>query len=270
MTAVEPSTTALGLIAVRSAGRLNEEHHVIISNARWLRFAVAGGLLAGGLTFSTALPAAAATCTSGVAGDVNGDGYAEVAVSEGGRSYGEGAIHVFYGRPKGLAAGASGKALDDQYLDQDTAGVAGDGRDHELFGSATDDLAIGTPNDGVGAARRAGSVTILLGSPTGLTTAGAGGTRFHQDVAGIAGTAELVDSFGQTLAISNVQSKTQGSLIIGVPREDIGGVERVGQFHQLSTSATGPTGTGSVTLHLDSAGVKGKPRQEAEFGRALG
>ncbi|WP_332644547.1 FG-GAP repeat protein [Aeromicrobium sp.] len=509
-----------------------------------MRLIAAGSLMVGGLTLALASPASAAVCTSGVEGDVNGDGRAEVAVSEAGRSYGEGAVHIFYGRTSGLTAGASGTALDDQYIDQGSPGVAGTGADYDNFGSAvafgdynddgcadlavgadsdgtagviyvfygsktglktsgsarftneqvlgvppitppdpgfgsiltaadlnddgktdlgiavpyakvgadglgtiavlhggaggldpadktvldratagvsanayevgksmavgdfdgngvnevafgldegklqiveagadglvpsqgplsgedlgvddfipdhdgegerwvfgdiiaagdvdadgrddlatgmpsknldlggtvavvkgsadgltsagvktwdqsmtgvvgtpgeddsfgaslamgkldagpTDDLAIGVPYDTINGKLGAGSVIILLGGPTGLTTAGEGGARYHQDSSGVAGTAELQDVFGRAISIANVQSKTQGSLIIGAPREKIGTKNATGQFHQLSIMTGGPKTTGSVALNLDSSGVKGDSRKEAEFGRAL-
>ena len=103
----------------------NEEHRVHHPESSVAADRRSRSLLVGGLAFTTSSPASAATCTSGVAGDVNGDGYAEVAVSEAGRRDGKGAVHVFYGRAKGLAVSASGTALDDQYLDQEEPGVPG-------------------------------------------------------------------------------------------------------------------------------------------------
>ncbi|MCW2789199.1 MAG: hypothetical protein JWP56_1502 [Aeromicrobium sp.] len=506
------------------------------------RVTVSSSLIVGGLVLMTTAPASAAVCTSGVEGDVNGDGYAEVAVSEAGRTYGKGAVHVFYGRPKGLAAAKSGTALDDQYLDQAEPGVAGSSSDYEQFGSGvafgdynddgcadlavgataqsnsgslfifygskaglrttgstrityeqllgapgtpidqgfgyilqagdlnddgvtdlalgvpvrpvgdsdgrgtvavllggsgglsttqklvldrssagipagegevgktlaigdfdgngiqelaiaygdglvqivegtsgglvpsqgpltgpslgiddfipdhdgegeyrvfgdimvagdvdadgrddlavgmpakglggsvavvkgsssgltaagvttwdqgdtgvvgtpeeddsfgaslamgrldagpTDDLAIGVPYDTIDGKRGAGSAIILLGSSSGLTTAGQGGARYHQNSPGVPGTAELQDVFGRALTIANVQSRTQGSLIIGAPREKIGTIDATGQFHQLSIMASGPRTSGSTAFNLDSTGVRGASRKEAELGRAL-
>lgn len=504
-----------------------------------MRLIAAGGLMVGGLTLALASPASAAVCTSGVEGDVNGDGRAEVAVSEAGRSYGEGAVHIFYGRTSGLTAGVSGTALNDQYIDQESTGVSGTGADYDAFGAnvefgdfnndgcadlavsshedgvhvfygsksglkttgsvfftseqivgapippedqgggailaagdlnedgvsdltigvgarptgetgrgtvavfhggsggldagdktvldraavgipaddgevgkelvigdfdgndipelaiaygdgklqlaevtaegfvpsqgpltgpevgvddfipdhdgegeyrvfgdilaagdvdadgdddlavgmpqknralggtvavvkgspggltatgvttwtqgntgvvgtpeeddafgasivmghldagPTDDLAIGVPGDVINGKPSAGSVNILLGSPTGVTTAGEGGARFHQDTSGVPGTVELQDGFGREVSIANVQSKTQGSLIIGVPREKVGSISAAGQFHQLSIQASGPRTSGSTAFNLDSTGVQGSSRKEAELGRSL-
>ena len=85
--------------------------------ARAVRVGVAMLLLVGGLTAAVSQSAAAATCTSGVPGDVNGDGYAEVAVGEPrGAARETGAVHVFYGQPSGLVADPRGTALDDQHV----------------------------------------------------------------------------------------------------------------------------------------------------------
>src|SRR5262245_58487890 len=67
-----------------------------------------------------ALPASAAGCAETVAGDLNGDGFADAVVTEYGRSRLAGAIHVLYGTAKGLTADPSGSAPDDQVLHKDT------------------------------------------------------------------------------------------------------------------------------------------------------
>ena len=70
-------------------------------------------LMAGGLAVAGALPAAAAGCSSGVPGDVNGDRHAEVAVHD---TRGGGSVHVLYGRTSGLVTRSAGTALDDQRI----------------------------------------------------------------------------------------------------------------------------------------------------------
>ena len=88
---------------------------------------------------------------------------------------------------------------------------------------------------------------------------GIGGQRLHQDVAGLAGTAEPGDRFGADVATSLVQRDDRASIVIGAPGETVGANIRSGQFHQLSATDSGPSTTGSRTLHLDSSGVKGVP-----------
>ncbi|MCW2789884.1 MAG: hypothetical protein JWP56_2187, partial [Aeromicrobium sp.] len=206
------------------------------------------------------------------AGDVNADGRDDLAV--GMPTLGNsGVVALVKGSAQGLAAPGL------ERWTQATTGVAGTPADFDSFGAAlamgrldagpTDDLAIGTPFDVIDGRRGAGSVSILLGSASGLTTAGQGGARYHQNTSGIAGVAEAEDMFGEAVAIANVQSRTQGCLVIGVYREKVGTRDGTGQIHQLSKDASGPKTGGSVALNLDSPGVRGASREDAHFGRAL-
>ena len=132
-----------------------------------------------GLVGATAQPAAAVGCTSVVPHDVNGDGHAEVAVGEPGSKDASGAVHVFYGHRTGLVAKATGTARDDQYLSQNTPGVPGSREPFDYFGEQVAlgdfnhdrcaDLAITAPGEN----DNQGSVTVLYGSPSGITTSGA-------------------------------------------------------------------------------------------------
>lgn len=76
-----------------------------------------------------------ARCTSGVAGDVNGDGFADVAVGEPGNSRRRSAVHLFYGHTSRLVSDAEGTALNDQYLTEDTGGIPGTDATGDRFGT---------------------------------------------------------------------------------------------------------------------------------------
>jgi hypothetical protein len=108
-------------------------------------------------------------------------------------------------------------------------------------------------------------VTLLLGQSGGLSTAEAGGERFHQDVPDLAGVAEPGDLFGWSVAAVAVQTPDQDNLVIGVPGESAGDVSD-GLIHQLATFEFGPITPGSRTLHLDSPGVQGRPQGGDAFG----
>jgi hypothetical protein len=213
------------------------------------------------------------------AGDVTGDGRDDLAVGAPGENTespgqafvgGEGAVSFL----RGSAAGLTGQGS--QIWSQSSPGVAGVAGKTDQFGSSLViapldnglllDLAIGTPSDAIGSVHNAGSVTILLGRSSGLSTAEAGGERFSQDTAGMDGIAENRDAFGSRIAAPFIQTTGEGSLLVGVPGETVNGVIATGLFHQLSTSEFGPNSAGSRTFHLASPGVQGNPDTSDSFG----
>ncbi|MBG0854316.1 FG-GAP repeat protein [Streptomyces spinoverrucosus] len=113
------------------------------------------------------------------AGDVNGDGYADLAIGARGEGLGTkrmaGTVTVLYGRAGGLS-GTGAKSFS-----QDTSGVAGTSENNDQFGAylkLTDytrdgraDLMIDT-NEQLGHEDRWGQVHLLKGSKSGITTAG--------------------------------------------------------------------------------------------------
>jgi FG-GAP repeat protein len=66
-------------------------------------------------------------------GDVNGDGFMDLAVGSYGENLGDaydtGAVHLFYGSPAGITT------TNAQYVNQETAGVPGSSEDQDEFGS---------------------------------------------------------------------------------------------------------------------------------------
>ncbi|MFF9485920.1 hypothetical protein [Streptomyces sp. NPDC014676] len=105
-------------------------------------------------------------------GDVDGDGYADLAVGAAGENNGAGAVTVLYGSASGLTTGGA------QYYTQNTAGVPGASEDGDLFGTRvvlTDhtgdgraDLSVSAPGENSGD----GSVWSLRGSAAGPVTTG--------------------------------------------------------------------------------------------------
>lgn len=219
-------------------------------------------------------------------GDANGDGRDELAIGatkpfcdaecdEGlqpPNSSGDGAVAVF----RGSSTGLSGRGT--QLWTQDSPGVVGTStRDGfgaslafgRLDGDATDDLLVGVPYADINSHKGAGSVTVLLGSRTGLTTNGAGGSRFSQDTRGIAGTAERGDWFDKTVSIVQLSRTGPGAAVIGVPLEDLGSTVNPGQIHQLAPGGSGPKTTGTRTINADRAGVQGVAKRFDHFGDSL-
>ncbi|MGP4012020.1 FG-GAP-like repeat-containing protein [Streptomyces sp. 4N124] len=160
-------------------------------------------------------------------GDLDKDGYGDIVLgnpaepdTEPSASKG-GKIHVIYG------TGSGPSATRRVTYTQNTAGVPDSSAYGDRFGEA---LAIGDfDNNGYGelavGARgdsEAGSITLLKGSPSGLTTTGA--VRLTQDSAGIPGANEWGDGFGSTLLASDVNRDGRTDLTaIGAQENDPAG-----------------------------------------------
>jgi hypothetical protein len=219
------------------------------------------------------------------AGDVTGDNRADLAIGVPGENgpgtypgqviaVGAGAVSFLPGSSNLLTGSGS------QFWSQDSLGVDGVAASTDQFGASLVmarldngnlmDLAIGAPEDSIGSLDDAGSVTILLGRSTGLSTSEAGGERFSQDSDGLPGTPEPGDLFGFALAAPLVQTPDEASLLIGVPGETISGVVEVGLIHQLTTNEFGPATVGSRTFDQSTSGVQGDPVDVDLFGLALG
>ncbi|RGC65149.1 FG-GAP repeat protein [Micromonospora sp. MW-13] len=187
-------------------------------------------------------------------GDFNGDGYADLVVGNRGEvapsgvAFG-GGVWIFYG-------GATGLRLDQpQHLTQDTDGVPGDMAGYDRFGAALatgdvngdgrDDLAVGSPGETVNGAASAGSVTVLYGSPTGLTTVGA--QLLTQDTPGVPSDAESTDMFGSAVAIGDMTGDGYDDLAVSAPEEGESGGPIEGGLVMLLPGGPGGVTTTAVT-----------------------
>jgi hypothetical protein len=185
------------------------------------------------------------------AGDFNGDGYADLAVSNQGEyvpGMGEagafgGAVWVYYGGPNGLDTSTV------QHFNLNTPGIPYDMQPHGLFGSSLAagdlngdgyaDLAIGGDGEQVGNVANAGLVIVLYGGPTGLTTNGA--QALVEGSGGVPGPAHANDRFGSAVAIGDVTGDGYADLAVGAPYAPFPG-------------ETGTGGGGMVVLLRGSAG----------------
>ena len=226
------------------------------------------------------------------AGDLDGNGAEDLAV---GVPYEDvdagidaGAVHVL----RGSAGGLTGRG---QLWHQDVSGVPGrvsspgpsteEGPD--LFGAALAaadfnrdgraDLAIGAPEDPVPARgstgatqpprQTDGTVTVLRGGGTGLTTSGA--QYWHENVPGVPGVAEE-DQFGSSLGVGDFDGDRRRDLAIGVPWEQVNAADRSqGAAVVLHSGTGGLTTSGAQQWHQDVPGVPGDGRAFDRFGWAL-
>lgn len=181
---------------------------------------------------------------------------------------GGGAVNVLYGSADGLTA------QDDQYWQQDSAGIAGNTERSDLFGAdlaAADfgrdgraDLAIGAPGETTGGVVQSGVVHVLYGSGTGLTASG--DQLWHRNRSGVLGANTPLGRFGETLFAADLGQSRQADLSVAVPGQRTGGEEGAGAVHLLYGAPNGLTASGDNIWHQDSAGVLDHAEEFEFFG----
>lgn len=207
---------------------------------------------------------------SGEFGDINGDGYRDFVSPEtdhGGIGVrGTGGFDVTYGGPDGVS-----KTVPARFYDQNTPGVPGVNEEYDRWGTDVAlgdinqdgyaDLVIGAPGESgtESTTSRAGAITVLHGSKTGLTTTGA--KAWTQNSAGIPSTSETSDYFGRAVALLDANKDGKPELYVGGDGED----GWVGRVWQLQTGASGLTGTGARSFTL--GGGYGSAHFGAWFGK---
>jgi hypothetical protein len=203
------------------------------------------------------------------AGDFNDDGFDDLGVgADGGLNF-SGQVLILFG-------GAGGFDGADAMWRQDDPIFGGTASFEDYFGSALaagdfagdgiDDLAIGVRGDTVGNAGEAGAVQVLEFHASGPPSA----QLWHQDVAGIPGTAEEYDDFGCALAVGDFDGDGRDDLAIGSGAEDLGESGDAGAVNVLyGASGVGLTAAGSQEWDEDSPGVAGVASDGDRFGDAL-
>ncbi|ELS54856.1 FG-GAP-like repeat-containing protein [Streptomyces viridochromogenes] len=206
----------------------------------------------------------------GAIADIDGDGYGDLVLGDlsdpsadkpGGHKGGQ--ITVWYGGPNG-----PDPAQQPTVVHQDTTGVPGVGETGDAFGSAVGvgdingdryaDVVVGAPGEDLGSARDAGMVTVLFGSPSGLTTQGAKG--YTQDTSGVPGTAETGDAFGMAVRLVDLDRNGRADLVAGSGNEN-----GYGMVTYLRGTSTGLTTTGATNITARAVSLQGS----ADFGWAI-
>lgn len=156
----------------------------------------------------------------------------------------------------------AGKAKTGELVSQNSAGVPGSNEAGDRFGASIDaqrdTLVVGAPGEDTTKANDTGMIAVLRRS---------GGTSFsgvgiHQDTAGVPGSAESGDHFGESVAIED------GHIAVGLPGEDLGSVKDAGMVTYFSDNGTTTTATGAV--NQNSPGIPGSNEPQDAFGQSVG
>jgi hypothetical protein len=190
------------------------------------------------------------------AGDFDGDGFSDLAVGVSREDvFGvsdAGAASVLYGSASGLTADRN------QFWHQGSTGIEDDPESGDVFGEALtsgnfdgdgrDDLAVGVRGEDFGSINSAGAANVLYGSDAGLTATG--NQLWHQERDGLPDLLEFSDHFGRALAAGDFDGSGHDDLAVGVPGEDVEGVQDAGAVNVLYGSASGGlSGAGNQFWH---------------------
>ena len=222
-----------------------------------------------------------------VAGDFNNDEFDDLAIgnsAEGlGTAFNQGAITVLYGSSMGLQTTSPA----DQFWHQNSPSVQDDAESSDYFGSIMTsgdlngdgyfDLAIGISSESIltggGQERlRAGAVSVLYGSASGLQATSPNDQFWHQNSPGVEDSVGFHEFFGLSVASGDFNGDGIHDLAIGVPAEDIGTVSEAGAINVLYGSLASGLQTSSPVDQLwnqNSAGVNDAAEEFDSFGHTL-
>ncbi len=192
------------------------------------------------------------------AGDIDGDGTADLAVSGSyhpdASTYEDGTL-IYLGSSSGLAFQTvlKNKAWE--------LAVVGD-LNRDGYADVVTSAPPGAVRQGDG-----GSVSAYLGSANGVRTQPQ--ATLTQDSPGVPGGDEESDWFGHALSVDDVNGDGYADVAVGAIFEDVGAAELTGNVTVLRGSAAGLTGTGAQSFNQATAGVPGTAEDTDRFGASV-
>ncbi|MDN0200975.1 hypothetical protein [Streptomyces sp. S.PNR 29] len=198
------------------------------------------------------------------AGDVNGDGTADLAVRISSTEESDSRAVVL------LTGGASGLTSKGGLRDAQGRVVGGeDVAIGDLNKDGYGDIVVGHSDDSydsdVELPTKGGALGVVYGGPDGVST-----TRkpvwINQDTAGVPGAGERGDGMGSGLSIGDTDGDGYVDVATGLPGEDFDGITDAGSVLVLRGSANGLTGTGAKSFSQNTSGVPGTAEKADRFG----
>jgi hypothetical protein len=209
--------------------------------------------------------------TALAAGDLNGDGYDDLAVGAPDTS-----VTILFGTAGGLTLDDPGVVTPEDILPPDPAASSAYASSlaiGDVDGDGFDDLAIGMPAATVSGIPGAGQVTVVHGSASGLDSSSA--ETWNQDTPDVLDEAQLTsdddsegveERFGAAIAFGDFDGDGHDDLASGVVQEFGDGR---GAVSVIYGSAAGLTAAGNQLWDPSLPGVAGDRSFEAYFGTAV-
>jgi hypothetical protein len=227
------------------------------------------------------------------AGDYNGDGFDDLAVSApkedlvfsatGKNIVDTGYVHLYWGGPSGFTQRMRDFATTTQFSRTPEAGemLGWSLTMADFNGDGFDDLALGAPRRSCNGRLKAGQVLVSYGSASG----GGRGEVWSQDTSSVADACEAGDQFGYVLGAGDFDGDKYGDLVIGSPHESyttpafqiafqIGAgagtvVSQTGMVQVLRGGSAGLTAAGNRAFSQAGSQMPDAPEAQDNFGMGI-